>query len=717
MDSHHLLFNTWDKILDEQLPNFLRLYMSPYVVHTCLCLGRYVQETWYERAVPQPEFQSFLANSFEEALSGAIKLTRFCADLEEQPKAGLLIDPDDKVGPLITAKLEDLGNIDFIPDIQIINQKEFSAGAPLHLSQAIGFAIVFPSAALDVGKLRDLLGSLGRGSAPRVIACVDRASLDYCREEAPLSWKALRPDMVVFDESFVRRHIPFGAFTAPKALFQHWNRKGFTTFHSTTFQPNTVSSLHFLRCLEHDDPLFFGRMATHLDHIRQDRAYRMSLFARLYSPSLARATAAVGWDRTDLRASGHYLQDAQRQVIDGVGGVACSIRGHNPSRFREEIEALANLPKPDDLAAERLSELTGLRNLVPAVSGASAVEHALRLGLVAQHPESYVLAFHGGFGGKTLLALTGTAKSFYKTRIDPLYHHVVYVDPFQDRVLEDLETALRTYPIGIVQLELIQGVGGVRALPERVVRYLQSHQAECGYLLFVDEVQTGMYRTGPFLRSQALGLQPDLLTIGKGVSDMMYPFSVTLYNDCVKQLLRARNSRLPEFLRQRYDYEFGYKTLVNVLHHAQKADLSRRVLQCGDLFEQLLLDGLSSCRTVREIRVFGLLIAIELDTQRWPRRWFRKQAGSVYLMNLLRHRRFPVFVGFCQYEPHILKITPPLSITRPEVHSVCETLIAVLKRPAHRLLPLLLGPLVRMPVQATWEACWNRKRNDESLER
>src|SRR5262249_28982033 len=187
------------------------------------------------------------------------------------------------------------------------------------------------------------------------------------------------------DETFVHRHVPFGAFTAQRSLFQHWNRKEFTTFHSTTFQPNTIASLHFLSCLEQDDPLFYGQMAKHLERMQQDRAYRKSLFARLYSPSLARATAAVGWDRTDLRASGHYIQDGRRRVFDAVGGVACSIRGHNPSRSREEIEKLAPITEPHHQAAERLGELTGLRNLVPAVSGASAVEHALRLGLVAQY--------------------------------------------------------------------------------------------------------------------------------------------------------------------------------------------------------------------------------------------------------------------------------------------------------------------------------------------
>jgi acetylornithine/succinyldiaminopimelate/putrescine aminotransferase len=698
MGSRHLLLETWDKIVADELPNFLRLYMSPYVVHTCLCLGRYVQETWYAQAERRPEFQSFLANSFDEALSGAIKLARFCADLDNQSKVGLILDPEEKAGPLISVKLENRDKIDFIPDVHAVDPNDIAAGALPDLPQPIGFIILFSSADLDPVKLLDFVGSVGRGSAPKLIVCVERASLDYCRRDLSSTWRTLRPDIVVFDESFVHRHVPFGAFTARSSLYRHWNRKGFTTFHSTTFQPNTIASLHFLRCLERDDPVFFGHMARHLDRIQQDRAYRKALFARLYSPSLARATAAVGWDRTGLRVKGHYIQSQGSQIFDSVGGVACSIRGHNPPHFRQEIEKLRYAPAAHDVVAARLHQLTGLPNMVPAVSGASAVEHALRLGLVVQHPKTHVLAFKGGFGGKTLLALTGTAKSTYKARIDPLYEDVVYVDPFRDGVLEDLEAAFKAYPVGIVQLELIQGVGGVRALPERVVRYLQSQRERYGYLLFVDEVQSGMYRTGPFVRSRALGVEPDLLTIGKGVSDMMFPFAVSLYGDRVQEALQARKSELPAFLRQRFDYEFGYKTLLNVLNHAEKTNLPTRVRECGDLFEQLLGQGLSFCAAVREIRVFGLLIAIELETRSWPRHWFHRKAGSLYVMNLLRHKPFPVFVGFCQYEPHILKITPPLSITREEIHSVCETLITVLRRPIHRLFPALFRALLPAPL-------------------
>src|SRR5262249_26045560 len=110
MSISHPLFDTWDELLREQTPNFLRLYLTPFVAQTCLCLSRYVEETW-SAGVPT-EHQSFLANSFDEALSGAIKLARFSADVEGRPKTGMVIDPDGRLGPLASVALEGRGRID-----------------------------------------------------------------------------------------------------------------------------------------------------------------------------------------------------------------------------------------------------------------------------------------------------------------------------------------------------------------------------------------------------------------------------------------------------------------------------------------------------------------------------------------------------------------------------------------------------------------------------
>jgi acetylornithine/succinyldiaminopimelate/putrescine aminotransferase len=710
MSTDGLLLNTFNQMIQEQIPNFLRLYLNPYVVQTCLCLDRYVQDTWHAGQSSAPQRQTFLANSFDEALSGAIKLARFTAAEAGRPKTGLVLDPQGRLGPLASLTLEGQGRIDFLPDVVVQTHERPDTG---DLGQ-FGFVVLFPSTQPPVQTI-EALRAASRDAAPLVIACLDRPGLHHCRRELSTPWRQLRPDIVVFDESFVRRQVPFGAFSARKELYNHWNKPGLWTFHSTTYQPNSVSTLHLVRCVQEDDPEFFTQLAPQLQRVANDRVYRKVLFAQRYNASLARTSAALGWDGADVRAAGHYVHVGGEAIFDGVAGIACSIRGHNPVRFPHELAKLADLSDPRQAAAERLKELTGLGGFVPAVSGASAVENALRLGLAASHPRSYVLAFRGGFGGKTLLALTGTANASYKRGLDPLYQNVLYVDPFADSAIADLEEALQRYPVGVVQLELIQAVGGVRAVPERVVRYLQDNKRRWGYLLFVDEVQTGMYRTGPFIRSRQLGVEPDLLTLGKGTSDMMVPFAATLFSEEVHDLLACRKPDLVDSLRQRLDYEFGLKTLVNVLDQTAEANVAEKVSQVGALFAQLLAEGLAGCKAVRDVRVYGLLIAIELDTTRGPRKWLRKQVGPLYVMSLLHHRPFPVFLGYCQYEPHVLKLTPPLSITPQEVRQVCGALKAVLRRPAYRLLPGLLGTLAKSSVKARWEAYWHRRVSRECV--
>ena len=306
-----------------------------------------------------------------------------------------------------------------------------------------------------------------------------------------------------------------------------------------------------------------------------------------------------------------------------------------------------------------------------------------------------MLALKSGFGGKTLFALTGTWSAAYKERIDPLYGDVLYVDPFAPDALAQIEAALASQPVAVVQVELVQGVGGVRRVPEAVIRCLQERREKAGYLLLVDEVQTGMFRTGPFTMSAAMGITPDLLVIGKGASDMMFPFALLVYSAAVRALLERAGSDLPAAIRERYGYEQGYRTVLNVLRQADRLKLPERVAESGALFAEVLRKELASCKVVREVRVHGLLIGIELETTRWPHRWFRKRLFQIYLLAMLRHRRFPVLVGFCQYEPNVLKITPPLTVRPSEVRQACATIAEVLNRPFHRLLGTALRGLLR----------------------
>ena len=116
------------------------------------------------------------------------------------------------------------------------------------------------------------------------------------------------------------------------------------------------------------------------------------------------------------------------------------------------------------------------------------------------------------------------------------------------------------------------------------------------------------------------------------------------------------------------------------------------------------MQGLASSRVVREVRVFGLLIAIELEIEGWPRRWLRKRLASFYLLGMLRHDDFPVFAGLCQYEPSVIKITPPLSASPEEIRQACATIVDVLSRPLYKV----ARAGARRPHQVTLYSYWKK---------
>lgn len=680
------LADTLDQMLREQLPNLLRLYLNPFVAGACHCLGRYAETTWKAPADGRG-YQTFLANGFDEALAGAVKLARYDGSGAGRPSTGLVIDPAGRLGPFASAPAAGGGTVEFVPGLRVATP----FGPPV-ADEPVGFVVLIPKPDGTLNGLEEAALRAARAYAPLVVTCVDRTSLAALRRGAGVV-RDLPPDVVVFDESFVNRAVPFAAFTARRSLYDHWNRRGKATFHSTTFQPNTISTLHFLNCLKAADPPFWASVASELARITGDRAHRGEVFRRLYSPALGKTIRAAGFDVPGVRAAGDFVHVGERRVFDLVSGVACSVRGHNPPTYAAELAALADVSDPVAEVAARLRDLTGLGNVLPAVSGAGAIENALRLALVARHPKRFVLALKSGYGGKTLLALAGTASPKYKERIDPLYPDVLYADPFAPDATARIEELLTNHPVAVVQTELVQAVGGVRPVPDAVLHFLADSRVRFGHLLLIDEVQTGMYRTGPFTRSAALGLAPDLLVLGKGTSDMMVPVSLTLFSDALRDALAAAKSDLPDALRRRYRCDVGDRTVLNVLRRAGELRLPERVAESGELFAELLRDGLADCPAVRDVRAFGLLVGVELDTRRGPRRWLKKQLYSLYLLTMLRHPRFPVLAGFCQYEPNVLKLTPSLTAAPDDLRAAAETIIQVLRRPLPRVVVGALGGL------------------------
>ncbi|AMM32401.1 Acetylornithine aminotransferase [Sinomonas atrocyanea] len=234
--------------------------------------------------------------------------------------------------------------------------------------------------------------------------------------------------------------------------------------------------------------------------------------------------------RVLVRGQGCYVWDADgKQYLDLLGGIAVNALGHaHPfvtSVISSQLATLGHVSNfftsPTQVAlAEKLLEVTGApagSKVFFANSGTEANEAAFKLARrnagTAEEPRTKVVALEGAFHGRTMGALALTAKKAYREPFEPLPGGVVHV-PFGD--VEALAAAVdRTTQA--VFLEPIQGEAGVVPLPPGYLAAARKITRDAGALLIVDEVQTGMGRTGTWLAIEGSGIVPDAVTLAKGL--------------------------------------------------------------------------------------------------------------------------------------------------------------------------------------------------------
>lgn len=248
-----------------------------------------------------------------------------------------------------------------------------------------------------------------------------------------------------------------------------------------------------------------------------------------------------------VRGEGCTVEDdAGNRYTDLVAGVAVNILGHaHPAivaAVREQIDRLAHAsnlyqhPQALRLAA-RLRERTPGHKAMFLNSGTEANEAALKAVRRYAHEggrdDAVVLAFHGSFHGRTMgsLALTGQEK--HKKGFGAMLPGVVHV-PFNDAAA--LDAAFEAHDVAGVFVETIQGEGGVHPFQDDVARQLRSRCSNEDALLVVDEVQTGVGRTGTFWSHAQWDLAPDIVTVAKGLGGGL-PIGACLVRDDVAAMM------------------------------------------------------------------------------------------------------------------------------------------------------------------------------------
>ncbi|MFH8570263.1 aminotransferase class III-fold pyridoxal phosphate-dependent enzyme [Streptomyces sp. NPDC017993] len=516
---------------------------------------------------PEGPRVSYLLSSGLEALSGAIKLARHSAVRAGRDEGGwvLLIDElgtyQEFMDPVESGSEEAL-----IP--HVVSAPSAKDAAHRHAGVAWEAVIVVREDHTDLRDtaLLDLTREC-RGRGGLVMLCATELELS-----APdLFANPLDADVMVFGETLADRQVPFGALTMSPAAHSVWRNHVDCFAHTSTYGGNVLCATLVWDALDRAGHVT-EEHRTVLGAINADPRTTVDYWGRHINPDIAGMAQVFNLNVDVVRASGGRLTTGSgRDVIDCAGGFGSNLRGHNPPDLVPEVLQRHD-PGHDyfaDLEA-RLAELTGLPHAFPSVSGAVGNHTAVTLAALATPKRRTVVTFSGNYGGKTLFSLNLSKHGPQKTESDvdafrPYYANLAYIDPFAPDAVDRLLALLRTGDVALVWFELVQGAS-CRPLPGELVRAIDRHRAEYGYLVGVDEVLTGGWRTGEhYLAHQDVLGRADIVTLGKTLSDMTLPSAVVMVSDEVRARAEERAPAHVARMRTEFRHNLGAHISVHAL--------------------------------------------------------------------------------------------------------------------------------------------------------
>jgi acetylornithine aminotransferase len=324
--------------------------------------------------------------------------------------------------------------------------------------------------------------------------------------------------------------------------------------------------------------------------------------------------------RVLVRGAGCLVWDADgKEYLDLLGGIAVNALGHaHPfvtSVISSQLATLGHVSNfftsPTQIAlAEKLLSLSKApagSKVFFANSGTEANEAAFKLARRnnADGKRTKIIALEGAFHGRTMGALALTAKEAYRAPFEPLPGGVVHI-PFND--IDALRAAVDDSTAAVF-LEPIQGEAGVRPLSTEYLRAAREATSAAGALLILDEVQTGIGRTGKWLASEDAGIVPDAVTLAKGLGGGFPVGALVTFGSTTSALLSAGQ----------HGTTFGGNPVATAaalatLHAIESQGVLQNVLAVG----AHLRDGLAAHEAVTEVRGEGLLIGFDVDADVAP---------------------------------------------------------------------------------------------------
>ena len=363
------------------------------------------------------------------------------------------------------------------------------------------------------------------------------------------------------------------------------------------------------------------------------------------------------------KGEGVYLTDnTGKKYIDTVSGIAVNSLGyHHPAivkAIQEQAETLIHISNlywniPQIELAEKLCKASGLSKAFFCNSGAEANESAIKLARKYGNGRSTIISMIQSFHGRTLGALKATGQTKYQNGFAPLPEGFKYTEAnnieMLDQMIDDDTCA--------IMLEVIQGEAGIIALDEAYLKHVESICQQKDILFIVDEVQTGMGRTGYAFAHQKFDLHPDIVTMAKAIAGGV-PMGAMLAKDHVAAAFNPGD----------HASTFGGNPLA--AHTAcAVADIIfddtflAQVQEKGEYFAKRLAECVDG-KKVLEVRGRGLMLGLLLDDSVKPGDIVSAAAESGLLI--------------CTAGKQVLRFVPPLVISKDEIDEAIEILKKVL---------------------------------------
>ena len=319
------------------------------------------------------------------------------------------------------------------------------------------------------------------------------------------------------------------------------------------------------------------------------------------------------------RGEGCWLWDKQgKRYLDALAGIAVCGVGHSHPRLVKAIsEQAARLVHTSNLyeierqeqLGDRLAALSGMDEVFFCNSGCEANEAAIKLARLYGHGKGIdapaIVVLEKAFHGRTIATLSATGSRKVQAGFEPLVPGFVRV-PFDD-LAAVRKVAENNRNVVAVLVELIQGEGGINICHDGYLKGLREICDANGWLLMLDEVQSGIGRTGKWFAFQHSGVKPDVMTLAKGLASGV-PIGACLAAGPAAGVFKPGN----------HGSTFGGNPLacaaaLETLAIIEEEDLMANAVTLGEFIHTGLRAALAGCSGVREIRNKGLMIGIELD--------------------------------------------------------------------------------------------------------